>query len=72
MTILEISFFKSLSPKIIKYSNYKSFNEDEFQCLFKKLLDEVNTYAITMNIFKMRFLNALNKLVLLKKKASAS
>ena len=72
VTIFRASF-EPLPPKIIKYRNYKSFNEDKFQCLFKKRLKELNTDDITditddITIFKMTFLNILKKLAPLKKK----
>ena len=67
VTILRASF-EPLPPKIIKYRNYKSFNEDKFRCLFKKRLKELNTDDITVDIFKMTFLNILKKWAPLKKK----
>ena len=67
VTILRISF-EPLPPKIIKYRNYKNFDEDKFRFLFKKRLDEFNADDITVDIFKMTFLNVLNKFTPLKKK----
>ena len=67
VTILRTSF-KPLPPKIIKYRNYKNFDEDEFRFLFKKRLNDFNTDDITVDIFKMTFLNVLNKFAPLKKK----
>ena len=55
VTILRTSF-ESLPPKIIKYRNCKNFDEDKFRCL------------ISVDIFQMTSLNALNKFVPLKKK----
>ena len=60
--------FEPLPPKIIKYRNYKNFDEDKFRFLFKKRLDEFNADDITVDIFKMTFLNVLNKFTPLKKK----
>ena len=54
--------FEPVSPKIIKYRNYINFDEDKFQCLFKKCLNDFNTDDITIDIFKITFLNVLNKL----------
>ena len=67
VTILRTSF-EPLPPKIIKYRNYKNFDEDEFRFLFKKRLNDFNTDDITVDIFKMTFLNVLNKFAPLKKK----
>ena len=60
VTILRTSF-KPLPPKIIKYRNYKNFDEGKFQCLFKKRLNNFNTDDITVDILEMTFLNVLNK-----------
>ena len=60
--------FEPLPPKIIKYRNYKNFDEDEFRLLFKKRLNDFNADDITEDIFKMTFLNVLNKFAPLKKK----
>ena len=67
VTILRTSF-EILRPKIIKDRNYKSFDEDKFRCLFKKRLNEFNTDDITVDVFKMVFLNVLNKFASLTKK----
>ena len=67
VTILRTSF-EPLPPKIIKYRNYKNFDEDEFRFLFKKRLNDFNADDITVDIFKMTFLNVLNKFAPLKKK----
>ena len=67
VTILQTSF-EPLPPKIIKYRNYKDFDEDKFRCLFKKGLNNFNIDDITVNIFKMTFLNFINKFTPLKKK----
>ena len=66
-TIMRTSF-EPLASKIIKYRNYKNFDEDKFRCLFKKSLNDFNTGDITMGIFKMTFLNVLDKFAPLKKK----
>ena len=71
VTILRTSF-EPLPPKIIKYRNYKNFDEDKFQCIFKTRLNELNTDEITVDIFKMIFLNVRNKFVPLKKKYLAA
>ena len=42
VNILRTSF-EPLPPKIIKYRNYKNFDEDKFRCLFKKRLNNFNT-----------------------------
>ena len=53
---------------MIKYRNYKNFDEVKFRILFKKRLNDFNTDDITVDIFKMTFLNVLNRFVPLKKK----
>ena len=60
--------FEPLPPKIIKYRNYKNVDEGKFKCLFKKRLNDFNTDDIAVDIFKMTFLNVLNKFAPLKKK----
>ena len=60
--------FEPLPPKIIKYRNYKNFDEGKLRCLFKKRLNDFNTDDIAVDIFKMTFLNVLNKFAPLKKK----
>ena len=67
VTILR-KIFEPLAPKIIKYRNCKNFDEDEFRFLFKKCLNDFNTDDITVDTFKITFLNLLNKFTLLKKK----
>ena len=42
VSILRTSF-EPLSPKIIKYRNYKNFDEDKFRCLLKKCLNDFIT-----------------------------
>ena len=66
VTILQTSF-EPLLPKIIKYRIYKSFDEKKFRCLFKKHLNDINTDEITVDIFKMTFLNVINKFAPLQK-----
>ena len=61
-----------LPPKTMKYRNYKNFDEDKFQCLFKKRLNKLNTDNITVDIFKMTFLNVLNLALLTKKCLTAN
>ena len=67
VTVLR-TIFEPLPRKIIKYRNYKNFDEDKFQCLFKKCLNDFNADDITVDIFKMTFLNVLNKFAPLQKK----
>ena len=67
VSILRTSF-EPLSPKIIKYRNYQNFDESEFRFLFKKRLNDFNADDITVDIFKMTFLNVLSKFAHLKKK----
>ena len=57
-----------LPPKIIKYRNYKNFHKDKFRSLFKKRLNDFKADDTTVDIFKMTFLNVLNKFAPLKKK----
>ena len=54
VTILRTSF-EPLPPKIIKYRNYKNFDEDEFRFLFKKRSNDFNADDITVDIFEMTF-----------------
>ena len=54
VTILQTSF-EPLPPKIIKYRNYKCFDEKKFRCLFNKRLNELNTNDVIVDIFNMAF-----------------
>ena len=46
VTILRTSF-KPLASKIIKYGNYKNFDEDKFRCLFKKRVQKMILIQVT-------------------------
>ena len=52
----------------LKHRNYKNFDEDKFRRIFKKRLNDFSTDGITVDIFKVTFLNILNKFTPLKKK----
>ena len=67
ITIFRTSF-EPVPPKTIKCRNHKNFDEDKFRCLSKKRLNNFNTDDITVDIFKMTFLNVVNKFAPLKKK----
>ena len=42
--------FKPLPPKIIKYRNHESFDDDEFCCLFKKRLNELEMTSLRISL----------------------
>lgn len=67
--ILRLSF-EPLPPIIIKYKNYRRFDEIpiKFRCLFKRRLNEFNTDVITVDTLNMTFLDVLNTSASLKKK----
>ena len=67
VTVLRTSF-EPLPPKIFKYRNCKNFDQDKFRCLFKERFNDFNTDDIIVDIFKMIFLNVLNKFEPLKRK----
>ena len=46
---ISLASFESLPPKIIKYRNWKSFDEDKFRCLFKKCLKEFKADGIIVD-----------------------
>ena len=48
VTILQTGF-KLLPPKIIKYKNYKGFDEDKLRFIFKTRLNKLNTDEITVD-----------------------
>ena len=66
VTILRASF-ELLPPKAIECRKCKNFDEDKFRCLFKKRLNDFNTEDITVDIFKMTFLNGLSKFTPLRR-----
>ena len=59
---------ESLPPKIISYRTYKQFNEGKFKDLFLSYLNELEMSDLSVDVFKMTFLNALNSLAPVKKK----
>ena len=59
---------ESLSPKIISYRTYKQFNEGKFKDLFLSYLNELEMSDLSVDVFKMTFLNALNSFAPVKKK----
>ena len=60
VTILRTNL-EPLPPKIAKYKNYKSFDEEKFRCIFKKRLNELSIDDITMGVFRMTYLNVLDR-----------
>ena len=60
VTILQTSL-EPLPPKIAKYKIYKSFDEEKFRCIFKKRLNELSIDHITMCVFRMTYLNVLDR-----------
>ena len=62
------SKLESLPPKIISYRTYKQFNEGKFKDLFLSYLNELEMTDLTVDVFKMTFLNALNSFAPVKKK----
>ena len=59
---------ESLPPKIISYRTYKQFNEGKFKDLFLSYLNELEMSDLSVDVFKMTFLNALNSFAPVKKK----
>ena len=59
---------ESLSPKNISYRTYKQFNEGKFKDLFLSYLNELGMSDLSVNVFKMIFLKALNSFAPVKKK----
>ena len=66
-TLLQ-SKVESLPPKIISYRTYKQFNEGKFKDLFLSYLNELEMSDLSVDVFKMTFLNALNSFASVKKK----
>ena len=58
---------ESLPPKIISYRTYKQFNEGKFKDLFLSYLNELEMSDLSVDVFKMTFLNALNSFAPVKK-----
>ena len=59
---------ESLPPKIISYRTYKQFNQGKFKDLFLSYLNELEMSDLSLDVFKMTFLNALNSFAPVKKK----
>ena len=59
---------ESLSPKIISYRTYKQFNEGKFKDLFLSYLNELEMSDLSVDVFKITFLNPLNSFAPVKKK----
>ena len=64
------SKFESLPPKIFSYRTYKQFNEGKFKDVFLSYLNKLEMSDLTVDVFKMTFLNALNSFAPVKKKFS--
>ena len=62
------SKFESLPPKIISYRTYKQFNGGKFKDLFLSYLNELEMSELSVEVFKMAFLNASNSFEPAKKK----
>ena len=71
ITILRTDF-EPMPPKIIKYRNYKNFDEDEFRFLFKKRLNGFSADDITLDIFKMTFFECSKQVCTFKEEISES
>ena len=52
---------ESLTFKIIRYRTYKQFEDEEFKAVFQKYWNRMNSRDLSVNVFKVLFLNALNK-----------
>ena len=59
---------ESLPPKIISYRTYKQFKEGTFEDLYLSYLNELEVSDLSVDLFKMTFLNALNSFAPVKKK----
>ena len=55
-------------PKIIRCRTYKQFDEKKFKAVFQNYFNEVNSSDLSVDVFKMLFLNALNKFASVRKK----
>ena len=67
VTLLQ-SKFESLPPKIISYRTYKHFNEKKNKDLFLSYLNELEMSDLSVDVFKMIFLNILNSFARVRKK----
>ena len=54
------SKFESLPPKIISYRTYKQFNEEEIKDFLLSCPNELEMSDLSVDVFKLTFLNALN------------
>ena len=67
ITILK-TFFQKKSPTIIKYRNYKKFDEQSFRHELKNELEKIDMENIDYNIFHHTFINILEKYAPIKEK----
>ena len=56
------------SYKIISYRTYKHFNEKKIKDLFLSFLNELEMSDLSVDVFKMIFLNILNSFARVRKK----
>ena len=61
------SKFESLSPKIISYRTCKQINKGKYKYIFLSYLNELEMSDLSVDVFKMTFLNALNSFAPVKK-----
>ena len=62
------SKFEPLPPKIIRYRTYKQFDKEKFKTDCENYLSDINPSDLSVDGFKMLFLNALNKFAPVRKK----
>ena len=62
------SKFESLPSKIFSYRTYKQFTEGKFKDLFLSYLNELEMSELSVDVFKMTFLNAVNSFAPAKEK----
>ena len=57
-----------LPPKTIRYRTYEQFDEGKFKNVSQNYLSELNSSELSVDVFKMSFLNALKILEPVRKK----
>ena len=60
--------FEPLLPKVARPRTYRQFDEEKFKSVFKNYLREVNSNSLRVEVLKILFLNALNKIAPVRKK----
>ena len=68
LSVTLLSKFESLPPKIISYRTNKQSYKEKFKDLFVNYVSELEKSDLSVYVFKITFLNALNSFAPARKK----